>query len=138
MYCPSCGKQISENSNFCLYCGTSIVMKQSPPKDILEWEYQDYVLNWKPGEGGTYYLTKHNTESDIRNFLWNGDQLNFMSGIQVWKDAGWQPVTEVGPAAYSFRLHQGNVIFGWPHLELKEFRVKMRKPKVSSIDKPQK
>ena len=34
MFCPSCGKQIPEDSRFCLYCGTST---SSPPRTTVSF-----------------------------------------------------------------------------------------------------
>ena len=34
MYCPNCGKEIDDTSNFCLYCGKKIKMTKNKYEDI--------------------------------------------------------------------------------------------------------
>jgi hypothetical protein len=133
MYCPSCGKNVPDNSKFCLHCGFSITAPESPVDRQVEWEYQDYLLQWGAGDGGRYPLSEGENENTIRLEIWNNQQSWILPQIQELLDNGWQPVTHVGPAAFSFRYHNGGLL-GARYIEVNEFRVKMRKPKQSGID----
>src|SRR4030066_2429974 len=132
MFCPSCGKNVPDNSKFCLHCGSSLSTPVANINVPTEWEYHDYFRTWKPGEGGRYHLTDNENENTIRLHLWNQLQSVILPEIQQLEDKEWQPVTQVGPAAFSFRYHDR----GWtydPYLEITEFRVKMRKPKQNVV-----
>jgi uncharacterized Tic20 family protein len=44
MYCPSCGEEVSENSSYCIQCGTSIDGGKQPPDTD-----QDHSSGWDTG-----------------------------------------------------------------------------------------
>jgi hypothetical protein len=133
MYCPACGKSVPDGSNFCLHCGSSMTAPKATSGTPVEWEYRDYALVWKPGQGGQFWLALPGfgpTENTIRLENWNHHQSRILSEIQELRDHGWEPITEIGPSAFSYRHHRGGIfdpIHGY--LELTEFRVKMRRPK---------
>lgn len=122
MYCPSCGKEIPDNSAFCLLCGKPTnVTPATTKKTPTEWIYAYYVISWDIGKGGQYYLGSTN-EQVVRLNQWSRDQDFLLPETQKYIDNEWQPVTEIGPSAYIFRKN-GN------HSEFAAFRVKFRKPK---------
>lgn len=129
MYCPSCGKNVPDNSKFCLHCGSSIIA--SSTETIVEWDNKDFVLEWKQGTGGKYYVNEQNSHNTNRLQVWSDTQSWILPKIQEWLDDGWQPVTEIGPSAISFRSTTGAIgyIFAVITFEVSEFRVKMRRPK---------
>jgi RNA polymerase subunit RPABC4/transcription elongation factor Spt4 len=130
MFCPSCGKQVPDSSRFCLHCGSSISAPVTNTKE--EWEYRDFLLQWERGKGGEYYLDEKNNINSIRLQVWNETQSWILPQIQEWLDKGWQPVTEVGPAGFSFRSKNGLLeilTLKFNRGELAEFRVKMRRSK---------
>ncbi len=129
MFCPSCGKNVPESSSFCLHCGSSITNPKAASDKQIEWEYCDYIVEYKSGEGGKYPLTIGENENTIRLAVWNSDQLIRLSDIQKWLDKGWQSVSQIGPSGYSFRQGGGGFLGGTPYLTVVEFRVKMRRPK---------
>ena len=111
MYCPSCGKQIPENSTFCLYCGTRIAAPEpvdrsvvSPPKRV-EWEYTDFVYKFlPPGQGmwaklgsGAY------SEAGAKLEFWQNSQREITAELQKWIDEGWEPVGEVGSSCIEIK-----------------------------------
>ena len=134
MYCPSCGKSIPDGSKFCLHCGSSLSTPTANTNAPIEWEYHDYVRTWKPGEGGKYYIVDYGNENAIRLNVWNQLQSVILPDIQQLEDKGWQPVTQIGPAAFSFRYHQGSFLAPAVYLEMAEFRVKLRKSKQDVVN----
>ena len=126
MYCPSCGKSVPENSKFCLHCGSSINAPTANTNIPEEWEYCDYLRTWKPGTGGKYKLITGENENTIRRQAWNDLQSIILPEIQQAMDKGWQPISEVGSAAFSFFYHTSLMS---DYLEITEFRVKMRRQK---------
>jgi hypothetical protein len=99
-------------------------MRSAPDKPV-EWEYGYFLRHWGPGKGGSYPLGDGKTEYHARVFYWSDNQSWILPELQKYMDEGWQPLTEVGPNAYAFRRHGGSP--DW--LEVKEFRVKLRRPK---------
>lgn len=134
MYCPSCGKQIPDQSQFCSHCGKPTMIASSPaetkvdPKST-EWEHIHFSLDWKRGQGGKYTLSLGHTEQSARQFFWGNFQGNILPQLQRVLDEGWQPVTEIGPNAFIFYRHGGNP--QW--LEVATFRVKLRRPRTSPL-----
>jgi hypothetical protein len=126
MYCPSCGKQISDNSRFCSHCGTSIA--ENKENEIpAKLEYQWFSWEWKSGQGGRYDLGVGKNEQLARLFFWNDVQSKVLPSLQKELDQGWQPVSEVGPSALVFQNHNNN----W--LELAAFKVMIRRARTSPL-----
>jgi len=88
-------------------------------QNVKEWIYTYFTISWDIGKGGRY---PSSNEQIIRHNEWGRDQANLLSGIQKYIDDGWQPLTEIGPAAYLFRRNGS-------FLEFAAFRVKLRRPK---------
>lgn len=128
MYCPSCGKNVPDNSKFCLYCGKNITIPEPSSDKQVEWEYQDFLIKWGARDGGRYFLKDGENENTIRLKVWNNSQSWILPKIQELLDNGWQPVTQVGPPAFSFRYREER-LHDNPYLEVEEFKVTMRKPK---------
>ena len=127
MYCPSCGKEIPDQSTFCLHCGRRIVAKAvepptqemdmhapfvsravvAAPKKPTEWEYKDFAIKYSPGERGKVYIGPGGyTIPGGRLFFWQSAQASIMKKLQGWLDEGWQPIGEVGPACYQIRTYK--------------------------------
>lgn len=132
MYCPTCGKQISDNSRFCLHCGNPItqVTKQDEIDTPVNWEYRWFSWEYKEGQGGHYDL--HGaygvtwTEQSARLFFWNNMQASVLPAFQKELDEGWQPLSEIGPSAVLFQKHDT-----W--LELAGVKVKLRKHRTTAL-----
>lgn len=132
MYCPSCGKQIPDQSRFCFECGAAVPTQTSQPAaapKVTEWEYCYYVQWWHLGKGGNYSQDEGKTEMQARLFYWSHHQKKFLPEIQEYLDQGWEAITEIGPNAYSFRDHSDNTNH-W--VEARDFRVKFRRPKTQN------
>ena len=152
MYCFSCGKQIADESQFCMHCGKSLIVPdgiiapttQPTPK---EWEYKDFEYKWSPGD---IYTVQYELPT-AREHFWQEYQRQIKSELQKWLDEGWEPVGEVGPASIEIREYRGIKLnpFGWliagflalltvglalilflqPVAEPTVFRLTMRRPK---------
>jgi hypothetical protein len=111
MYCPSCGKQISENSSYCLHCGKQISV--SPPvQAVTDWEYKDITLNWPSGVTGWVRADAY-PEPAARLYYWQNIQSEMMPVLQELYDQGWQPVTEVGPSCIQLRYYRSLQGLSW-------------------------
>ena len=129
MYCPNCGKEILQGSRFCMHCGNSIAMVAAPekPSAPTAWEYKCFFWEWEKGKGGRYPLGPGRNEQLAQMFFWNNAQIHILPALQKELDQGWQPVSEVGPAGLHLLSRGGNP--GW--LEVRVFRVKLRRPRTS-------
>ncbi len=133
MYCPTCGKQISDSSKFCLHCGNPItqVVQQDEIDTPANWEYKWFSWELKKGQGGHYNLQgmygATYTEQSARLFFWNNTQAKVLPEFQRELDAGWQSLSEIGPSAVFFENHDNN----W--LELMAIRVKLRKNRMTPL-----
>jgi zinc ribbon protein len=150
MYCPSCGKQIPEKSQFCLHCGNSISMPSQPTiesaPEPVEWEYRDFVYKWEHKQ--TWYRTAKYNEMQARVDIWMNYQSKIAVELQKWLDQGWSPIGEVGAsgirlntysqwdptAAIVWAIFTAGValivapFFRESFIEPEEFRLKMRRP----------
>jgi hypothetical protein len=132
MYCPTCGKQISDSSRFCLHCGNPItqVIQQDEIATPANWEYKWFSWELKKGQGGHYDL--HGmygatyTEQSARLFFWNSEQTKVLPEFQKELDEGWQPLSEIGASAVFFENHNT-----W--LELAAVKVKLRKNRTTPL-----
>jgi len=113
MQCLSCGKEIPDQSTFCLHCGTlaapsiapvSMPVSQAP----VEWEYQDFVQIWPPGRRGWICISDRSgyTIPEARIYFWQETQAAITKELQKWLDDGWEPVGEVGPSAIQLRTYK--------------------------------
>ena len=108
------------------------------------WEYQDYVLKYQPGS--SYKLGFGYTEANARLAVWQDTQKTILTELQTWLDAGWEPVSEVGPGGVALRSYKsrtkglgfvglffvlctGGLMLLFPDwwTEPQEFRVNMRR-----------
>lgn len=127
MYCPSCGKEIPDKSQFCSHCGSPIVITPTPSNAHIEWEHIHFSWTWDRGKGGSYPLSSGRSEPLGRAQFWGDNQGRILPDLQRYLDKGWQPITEVGPNAFIFRKHSGNP--DW--LEVAAYRVKLRRQRTS-------
>ena len=130
MYCLSCGKEIPDHSKFCSYCGASTAASSEGLQEPVEWEYESFVVKSEPR--GRYEVGQGETEYHAGLFFWSGHQRELLLRLQEWLDAGWEPITEVGPSAFVFTRRVRHTLFsftGIVYLELEEFRVRLRRPK---------
>ena len=157
MHCPSCGKEIPDQSTFCLHCGTSIATPEATPisQAPIEWEYQEFVYKFPEGAMWAQLGESAYTEAGARLEFWQNYQQEIRLELQKWLDQGWQPVGEVGPASIQIRKYRALRYnwFGWLlfiiftlltvytfgifayltrpwYAEPTEFRLSMRRPKV--------
>lgn len=99
------------------------------------WEYQDFVyplnITWT---SGVNYPT-----FQIANSVWYEHQKQIMMAIRKWLDDGWEPLTEIGPAAINVEvgkpkmsLSDAILLLGATQHDVKvvDFRVKMRRRKI--------
>jgi hypothetical protein len=124
MYCSACGKQIPENSIFCLYCGSRI--KGNSNQSVPEWEYRDFVYSYlafpRDSRPARYKISLVQRRHDI----WAEQQRILLPKLQQWFDEGWQPITEIGAASFEW-ASEGDIE------RAVAFRVKMRAPKGTKI-----
>lgn len=79
------------------------------------WEYKDFTLSWPAGARWWVAIgqnTPYPSETHARHFLWDRLQSQALPAIQQEIDEGWEPVTEIGPAALELR-HFRRWTFGW-------------------------
>ena len=137
MYCPDCGKQISEESNFCQYCGYSFKQKKKRGKDNVqpEWEYEDCVINWPEDKLPSGKFGIMMSESQIKATFWDWYQQDILIRYQKTLDQGWEPISQVGPSALKIINHKAKGFFDVTRtstqnvMDLLEFRVAMRRRK---------
>jgi hypothetical protein len=108
MYCPSCGKQVTENSKFCSYCGTRIAAPAAPvaaPPAPTEWISRDFVYEFPPpGQGPWAKLgSGAYSQAGAKLEFWQNSQREITTELQEWVDEGWQPVGEVGPSCIEIK-----------------------------------
>lgn len=101
MQCPSCSKEIPDGSTFCLHCGTATAEEVAVGAPA-EWEYQDFVYPFDPGETWMRLATPEGLVA-ARLFFWQESQSDIMANISRWQDDGWQPVGELGPSGIKTR-----------------------------------
>jgi hypothetical protein len=95
MKCPSCKKEIPDNSRFCLNCGTSMV--NDPAKPVVhKYEYTNYSYEM----GITYKEVGILRIKEIPEDLWREYQDKILPEIREWMDEGWEPISEVGPVGF--------------------------------------
>jgi hypothetical protein len=92
MYCPSCGKETPEGSQFCSHCGKPITTPTGAGVP-MQWEYKDYI--WKPPT--TTAFATPDMLSTARVQWWSEARPLLTTELQKWFDEGWQPVGSVGP-----------------------------------------
>ncbi len=96
MFCPSCGKSIAEESVFCMHCGKPISTLSGQRPVPPQWEYYEFHLTWEK----TYWIRcSKSSEAEARLDYWQSYQSVIMEKLQEYLDQGWQPLTEIGPAA---------------------------------------
>ena len=136
MFCSSCGKQIPDESNFCLHCGYSFTTKKKSKKDSeTEWEYDDCVIKWDDDDlpQGKFGLAL--SDYQIKAMFWDWYQQDILVLYQKWLDKGWEPITEVGSSAIKIANHKPKGFFDITRtstqrvMDLVEFRVSMRRQK---------
>jgi hypothetical protein len=120
MYCSNCGTQLSDDANFCYKCGKPQSVTSSPKvsqsDQSIEWEYWTWEAGipsgiYIPSIKGKYGDRAHygdqtnrtpapsNPEPFARLQFWQQIQSRVLPVIQRLRDEGWEPITEVGPAA---------------------------------------
>ena len=111
MYCSACGKQVPDNSKFCMHCGHKLDMPQgvvqlqgAKSQTLIEYEYS--VISWPPAAGKKYIdfvprdgeeRTSSAGEVHARQLFWDRWQSRILPVVQERKDAGWIPISEIGP-----------------------------------------
>ena len=121
MFCPSCGKQLSDEFAFCPHCGNALpeilpVVATDKPKPFapVEWQYADFVYRW-PGHDRPWHKISgpHGTsEMEARLDYWSENQREILFQLQQWIDMGWEPLGEVGAASIVLRTYRDAKIGG--------------------------
>jgi len=132
VYCPSCGKQIPDNSTFCLHCGARI--DRPGIHSMTEWEYRDFVYTFPERDRPSRYCV---SVVYTRQDVWNEQQKFILPRLQEWLDEGWEPITEIGVAGLEwapyikFHINPFDALFGDTSKceRAVAFRVKMRRRK---------
>jgi hypothetical protein len=84
MFCPSCGKEITTNSQFCQHCGKSLNSKVIVSPASLRWEYKDMVFPNGVHEGKTIPEVAK-SQGEKAPFLSIGDQRTVSSALnEMW------------------------------------------------------
>jgi len=105
MFCPSCGKEISDGSQFCQHCGKSTSQKAPASAIPLQWEYKDVVFPTGEYEGKTIpevariqkekppflSLGNQRTISSALNEMWVTWEREVHDGIKDEIEQGWEP-----------------------------------------------
>jgi len=108
MYCSACGKEIPQNSSFCLHCGSNIQNPQE--KKEIDWIIQDYTFIFPNDEkpiliGRTY----GNTKIEAREEYWNKYNNSIRKQIQKRMNLGWEPIDKPGPDCIDLK-EQGSYV----------------------------
>lgn len=118
----------------------------------IEWEYDDFVYRFRPGETWCHVGEGGYTAAGARVTFWQNYQSHILPLLQQRLDQGWEPITEVGPGGISLRQYTTLrwSVGGWiwflfitiitmglglimlffglsPYVEPVEFRVKLRR-----------
>jgi DNA-directed RNA polymerase subunit RPC12/RpoP len=146
MYCPRCGKEIANDSNFCKYCGNKVstsVLDTMPER----FEYEYYVFESSSDDGrcfddvkayGAAELNRDGLrEAEARLHFWQKWQTELLPTFQELIDKGWQPATEISPGCLKVRhssqrkrsIPENMLPIGY--WELIGAYVKFRRPKTS-------
>jgi hypothetical protein len=117
MFCVYCGTQIPDDAAFCSKCGKPQKDHQSArpaqPVSSTDWEYWTWEAGvssgmYMPSIKGKYGDRAHygdqtnrpnNPEPFARLQFWQQIQSRVLPVIQLLRDDGWEPITEVGPAS---------------------------------------
>jgi len=98
----------------------------------MDYEYSEFYWTFDKGDGGKYSVGQWGGENETtaREYFWSSNQREFMADLQKWRDQGWEPISEVGPAAVTLRnLGSKFLHYDVVNYELASIRVKIRKPK---------
>ena len=68
-----------------------------------EWEYEDFVYIFKRGESWCKVGSGGYTSAGARIEFWQNYQGFILPRFQQRIDAGWEPITNVGPGGISLR-----------------------------------
>ncbi len=145
MCCPSCGKEISDKSCFCMHCGCKIASATS--SGFIEYEHYDFDVDAEKGKhfGSINVLANPVnqqvlSEENARLHFWNENRDELTEIFRGLKDEGWEPITEIGPGCLKiFKLERKkksgplDTFFGRfaPQWQLVGFYVKFRRPKTT-------
>ncbi|CAG0980591.1 hypothetical protein ANRL3_02106 [Anaerolineae bacterium] len=117
MFCPSCGKQISDKGAYCLHCGARILTAIDTVNvpDRTDWVYKDFVHRFPAGKTWVRIGSDAYTETEAKLEFWQNAQQEIRLEIQTWLDEDWKPVGEIGPASVCIRTYWGAKLslFGW-------------------------
>ena len=98
-----------------------------------EWYYQDFVHRWPPGDRPNGHFGVLISGRQVKKTFWDEYQRDILPIVQQWLDDGWQPVSEVGPAALVLDDREQSALGKeiWPkrkrRVYLRAVKVRMRK-----------
>lgn len=108
MYCPSCWKQIPENSVSCPHCGEPVdafastsavgehVSTLSPTPALTEWEYDSFIYHFQSDSIGVPLGLGKYAETEAKRKFWQNSKDRIWMELQRWLDKGWEPMGDVG------------------------------------------
>ena len=94
MICPSCGKQIPDDSAYCLCCGVRVDAPEQSTRRY--WEYKTFIWHFPPSINITLDTRHRRFQQysardyvDAREILWTMYSNRILEQLQEWLDQGW-------------------------------------------------
>jgi len=151
IYCGQCGAENPATNKFCGHCGNKLDYSITTPPTTIEYEYRsfkwrvptdkkpDCVFAREPSlpSSDVSWTLKKMTKPQAREHFWQKYQKDILVSFQKWKDAGWQPITEVGPSCIDLEAasnQKSSVVLGFLKAVLNEewcfagATIKVRRP----------
>lgn len=120
MYCPSCGKEIGDNSLFCKFCGKP-VSNDAPASEPTEWEYWNVIVPVSIGNNARMRLDDHSIHQASNNY-WQLVNHQIRESIHLWRVRGWELEDGLGSDGLVLEMHST----WWEPIV---YKAKMRIPK---------
>ena len=79
---------------------------------MADYEYKDYVWAYSPETRELRGMERGGSEDYARMMLWQSDQFMILPDVWKWLDAGWQAMTQIGPAGYHLRSYKSYRNYG--------------------------
>ena len=100
-----CGKEISDESVFCQYCGKKLGTSKAETDPPKGWEYLTFILHFRQGEAG-WVAQEAYPGPMAQQYFWN-DSTALLDELRIMMtDNGWQPVGEHGPACIELESYK--------------------------------
>ncbi len=94
MECPACGKNIPDESVFCLYCGEKTGLPAPTGDDLADWEYKEIFLPDSSFSPRMKLVLQNKREADSADLemLWSTYQPQIPGLLRNETNLGWSPV----------------------------------------------